>query len=307
MTTPAASPKPPQQRVLFFGTPDIFSNAVLGPLLTRGVNIVGVVMPGVQPNLELQNIGGIPIVQNPNHSTIEKLALEHHIPLNYVQDLASSKFQNEIAQFKADYILVACFPYKLPHTLCQAARIAALNLHPSLLPAYRGPYPVFWQLRNGEIKTGVTLHLLSDEIDAGDIILQTEVPLRAGLRGRAIETRLGEFGAKLFLEALRLYQLNNVNAQPQSWIQASYMPAPKYDDFEICPTWPARRAFGFIRGTEEWNRAYQIKINGKTVYIKTAMAYSPSGKIDNPYALDDNYITMQFSPGLVNAYIESIS
>lgn len=263
-------------------------------------------MPGVQPHHELQNIGGIPIVQNPNHSTIENLALEHHIPVTYVQDVTSSKFQDEISHLKPDYILMACFPHKLPPAIWQIPRIACLNLHPSLLPAYRGPYPVFWQLKNGELKTGVTLHLVNEEIDAGDIVLQTEVPLRAGLRGRAIESRLGEFGAKLFLEALRLYQLNNINIQPQSWIQASYMPTPKYEDFEISPNWSARHAFSFIRGTEEWSRPYQIKIDGKTVLIKTAMAYSPSGTIGNHYKLDDNYITMQFSPGLVNAYIESI-
>ena len=306
MTNPASPPKPPQHRVLFFGMPDIFSHAVLAPLLSRGINLAAIIMPGVEPNLELQNIGGIPIVQNPNHSTIEKLALEYHLPLSYVQDISSRQFQEEVAGFKPDYILVACFPYKLPPAIWQMPRIACLNLHPSLLPAYRGPYPVFWQLKNGEPKTGITLHLVNEEIDSGDIVLQTEVPLRAGIRGRAIEARLGEFGAKLFLEALRLYQLNNINIQPQSWIQASYMPAPKYEDFEISPDWSARRAFSFIRGTEEWNRPYQIKIGGKTVYIKTAMAYSPSGTINKPYELDDNYITMQFSPGLVNAYIESI-
>lgn len=306
MKNQAAPPKPAQHRVLFFGMPDIFSDAVLARLLTRGVNLVGIVMPGVEPNQELQNIGGIPIVQNPNHSTIEKLALEYHLPVSYVQDITSGNFQEEIARLKPDYILIACFPFKLPPAIWQMPRIACLNLHPSLLPAYRGPYPLFWQLKNGEMKTGVTLHLVSDEIDAGDIVLQTEVPLRAGLRGRAIENRLGEFGAKLFLEALRLYQLNNINIQPQSWIQASYMPTPKHEDFEISPTWSARRAFSFIRGTEEWNRTYQIRIDDKTVYIKTAMAYSPSGTIHKSYELDDNYITMQFSPGLVNAYIESI-
>ena len=306
MSTSAASPKPPQQRVLFFGMPDNFSYAVLAPLLTRGINLAGVVMPGVQPHEELQNIGGIPIVQSPNHDTIENLALEHHKPVIYVQNISSEKFRDEISRLKPDYILMACFPYKLPPDIWQLPRIACLNLHPSLLPAYRGPYPVFWQLKNGELKTGVTLHLVSEEIDAGDIVLQTEVPLRAGLRGRAIDSRLGEFGAKLFLEALRLYQLNNINIQPQSWIQASYMPGPKFEDFEILSNWSARRAFSFIRGTEEWNRPYQINIAGKSVQIKTAMAYSPSGTIRKPYELDDNYITMQFSPGLVNAYIESI-
>jgi methionyl-tRNA formyltransferase len=307
MTSAASPPKPPQQRVLFFGMPDIFSYAVLGPLLSRGVNLVGVVMPGEQPHQELQNIGGIPIVQNPNHSTIENLALEYHIPVSYVQDISSAQFHEDISKLKPDYILIACFPHKLPPAIWQMPRIACLNLHPSMLPAYRGPYPVFWQLRNGELKTGITLHLVNDEFDAGEIVLQTEVPLRAGLRGRAIEARLGEFGAKLFLEALRLYQLKNINAQAQSWIQASYNPPPRYEDFNISTGWSARRAFSFIRGTEKWNRPYEIKIGGKTVYIKTAMAYSPSGTINQPYKIEDNYITMQFSPGLVNAYIESIT
>ena len=307
MTSPKSPPKPPQQRVLFLGMPDIFSHAVLEPLLSRGVNIVGVVMPGSEPNSELQNIGGIPIVQSANHSTIEKLALEYHIPVSYVQDISSDNTQKEVLQYKPDYILVACFPSKLPPNIWQAPNIACLNLHPSLLPAYRGPYPVFWQLRNGEMKTGVTLHLVNDELDSGDIVLQMEVPLRAGMRGRAIDSKLGEFGSKLFLEALRLYQLNNINLQPQSWIQASYMPAPKSVDFEISPAWSARHAFSFIRGTEEWGRTYQIDTGDAVVIIKAVMAYSPSGSIDKPYQIEDNYITMQFSPGLVNAYIESVT
>ena len=254
MNTPANLPKPPQQRVVFFGMPDIFSHAVLQPLFARGVNIVSVVMPGTAPDSELLNIGGIPIVQNTNHNTIEKLALEYHAPINYVQDVSSKDFSKTIQQYNPDYILVACFPFKLPPEIWQIPRIACLNLHPSLLPAYRGPYPVFWQLKNGEMKTGVTLHLISEEIDAGDIVLQTEVPLRAGMRGRAIDNKLGEFGSKLFLETLRLYQLNNINLQEQSWIQASYMPVPKFADFEIAPTWSARHAFSFMRGTEEWGR-----------------------------------------------------
>ena len=145
MSTQPNSPKPAQQRVLFLGMPDVFSHAVLEPLLNRGVNIVGVVMPGSEPNSELQNIGGIPIVQNANHSTIEKLALEFHKPVSYVQDISSSQFKDEVEQYKPDYILVACFPSKLPPHIWQVAKIACLNLHPSLLPAYRGPYPVYWQ------------------------------------------------------------------------------------------------------------------------------------------------------------------
>ena len=307
MTDKAIPSKPPQNRVLFFGSVGMLSHSVLDVLIKRGVNIVGVVIPGIGPNQEVEKIGGIPIVQDSNHATAEKLALEYHIPVSYVQNVSSSRFREEIEAFKPDYILVACFPFKIPSAIWQSARIASLNIHPSLLPAYRGPQPVFWQLKNGEMKTGVTLHLLNDEFDAGDIVLQTEVPLRAGMRGRAIDAKLGEFGARLFLEAMRLYKLNNVNLQPQSWVHATYMPSPSREDFEISIKWSARHAFSFLRGTEEWGKPYPLKLGDTTVHIKTAMAYSPSGTISKAYELDDNYITIQFSPGLVNAYIDSIN
>lgn len=306
MTAPTPS-RPTQHRVLYFGTHGVFSHAVLSNLIHRGVNIVGVVIPGSAPDKELESLGGIPIVQDTPHVTIEKLALERHIPLTYTNDVGSKQFIHELSRYTPDYLLVACFPYKLPAAVFEQPKIAAVNLHPSLLPAYRGPQPLFWQLRNGEMKMGITLHLISEELDAGDIIIQSEVPLRAGMRGRAIETRLGEFGAKQFLEAMRLYQLNNINKQAQDWIHATYMPNPKYEDFEISTSWSARRAFMFMRGTEEWGRTYQIQLGDVTAIIKTAMAYSPSGKIDKPYALEDNYITIQFTPGLVNAFIESIN
>jgi len=299
--------KPIQHRVLFFGTHGNFSYSVLSNLINRGVNIIGVVIPGSKPDQALDSLSGIPIVQETTHATIEKLALERHIPITYTDDVQSKQFAFEIEKLQPDYILVACFPFRLPTNIFQLPKIASLNIHPSMLPGYRGPQPLFWQLRNGELKMGVTLHLISEELDAGNILLQNEVPLRAGMRGRAIEARLGEFGAKQFLEAMRLYQLNNINPQEQSWIKATYNPNPKYEDFEISPSWSARRAFMFMRGTEEWGRSYQIHVADSMIVLKTAMAYSPSGRIDKPYILEDNYITIQFSPGLVNAFIESIN
>lgn len=299
--------KPAQHRVLFFGTHGTYSYATLAPLIKRGVNITDIVIPGDIPNDDIGELGGIPIVQNTNHVTIEQLALEYNIPVTYVQDVTSRETVYKLEKLKPDYIFVACFPWKISPNIFHLPRIAALNAHPSMLPAYRGPQPVFWQLRNGEIKTGVSLHLINDEMDAGDILLQMEVPLRPGMRGRAIDAKLGEFAAKLFLEAMRLYQLNNINPQPQSWIQASYNPEPKFDDFELSTGWSARRAFMFMRGTEEWDRTYQLRVEKSNIVLKTAMAYSPSGRITKPFLLEDNYITVQFSPGLVNAYIESIS
>ena len=293
-------------RVVLFGTLGVYSHAILAGLLSRAVNVCGIVVYGTEPNCKVDEIAGIPIEQTPNHATIETLAVQKHIPIIYEMNTGSSRLQQELEKLRPDYVLVGCFPNKIPSHICDMPRIAALNVHPSMLPTYRGPNPIFWQLKNGETKTGVTIHLLSEEFDAGDIVLQNEISIRPGMRGRAIDAHLGDFGAKLAYEVMRLYQVKNINPKPQEWLRASYMPAPTHDDFEISINWSARQAFSFMRGTEEWGKSYPIKVGNSMVYAKNAMAYSPSGSINQLFTLDDNYITMQFSPGLVNAYIEAI-
>jgi methionyl-tRNA formyltransferase len=71
-----------------------------------------------------------------------------------------------------DYLIAACFPRLLPPGWLAAPRRGCLNLHPSLLPAYRGPYPVEDQLAAGETRTGITLHRMDATADTGDILLQ---------------------------------------------------------------------------------------------------------------------------------------
>jgi len=298
---------PSTSKVLFFGTLGVYSYAVLSNLLKRGVRIASVIIPGAEPYQMPDTVTNIPIIKQPAFTTIETLAIENHIPLHYVLDIADNQLLDALKEYQADFILLACFPYKVPEKIRLLPKKECVNIHPSLLPAYRGPHPIFWQLKAGEKRMGVSLHRATDELDAGDIILQAEVQITAGMRGRAIEAKLGEYGAIVFTEVLRLYQVNNITLKAQNNSLASYMSVPKHQDFTLSPQWTARQAFSFIRGTDEWGRSYHIEIGGSTVMIKTAMAYSPSASLTKSYELKDNYITVQFSPGLITAYIDSIT
>jgi len=303
----AAVQTPSTRKVLFFGTLSVYSHAVLLNLLKRGVKVVSVIVSGATPYQRPDELNNIPIAEHPKFTTIETLAAEHHLPIHYVMDISDPQFASTLEEYQADFILLACFPYKIPENIRQIPKKQCVNIHPSLLPAYRGPHPVFWQLKFGEKRMGVSLHRVTEEWDAGDIILQAEVQINAGMRSRAIDNKLGEYGAIVFAEVLRLYEVNNVILKTQDNTLSSHQSSPQHEDFMLSPQWSARQAFSFMRGTDEWERNYQINIGGSTIIVKSAMAYSPSASISTPYELEDNYITMQFSPGLLTAYIESIT
>lgn len=101
-----------------------------------------------------------------------------------------------------DYILVACWPYLIPADVHGLAGKAAVNLHPSMLPAYRGPDPLTMQIAAMETEFGVSLHLLNSQFDRGELLGQTGFRMDAELVNRyRLEKRCAELGVDLFLAA----------------------------------------------------------------------------------------------------------
>jgi len=81
----------------------------------------------------------------------------------------------KIEKYQPDIIIVSCYARRLPQSILSLARKGSFNVHPSLLPKYRGPNPIFWQLREGEKEYGITLHRMTNDFDACDIISQQKV------------------------------------------------------------------------------------------------------------------------------------
>ncbi len=134
---------------------------------------------------------------------LSSLCEQHRLVCHYAVNNTLPQLLTELA---VDFLLVACWPQKLSPAVIHAVNCAALNLHPSLLPRYRGRDPVGDQLNAGESRFGVSLHLISDEIDAGDIILQRGFELQAPPTRQTVEMAAAINGADLFIRALRSYQ-----------------------------------------------------------------------------------------------------
>lgn len=192
-----------QEKLILFGNGSYYSIAVLKNLLEREIVPVAVVLPEYPPAVMSKPAVLQFDLEVPANQFIE-IVRHLSIPVIYAPRTLKSGLAKQLAPFKADYILVACWPYLLPPEAVGAVGKAALNLHPSLLPEYRGAAPVSEQLNCKETSLGVTLHVLSQEYDCGDIVAQAGFQLESGSVGREqIEARTASIGTGLLVEFIR--------------------------------------------------------------------------------------------------------
>jgi methionyl-tRNA formyltransferase len=169
-----------------------------------------------------------------------------------------------------------------------------------MLPAFRGPHPLFWQLRDGLTEIGVTMHRMDAGLDTGDIALQEAVALPDGLSGPEIEWLAGDAGGRLFVKALQSLATGNLSLQPQQ-PGGSRQGRPQEADFVLDRAWSARRAFNFLRGTTEWGRPYPVEVNERLWPLHRALAYYPEMSQDVPVKQEGNRVKIQFNPGVLEA------
>lgn len=125
-----------------------------------------------------------------------------------------------------DLIVVAVFGQILKADIIGVPRLGAINVHPSMLPRYRGPNPFYWTLRNREEQTGLTVHHIDEGIDTGDIILQREMPVIPGDTETTLHHRSAEVARELLGEVVRRVADGSAPRVPQDAAEASYYGPP---------------------------------------------------------------------------------
>lgn len=289
-------PATPPAGTLLFGNDSPYAAAVFRELVQRGVALAAVVVDGAHHARPI-----VAVSAHGQRETLPSLATSQGLPLRGAPDVADPELARWAAALAPDFILVTCFEQRLPQALCAVPRHAALNLHPSLLPRYRGPTPLFWQLRHGEPAIGVTLHQLAREIDAGAIVAQVDCPLADGLDGVAIDERLGRAGARLFAAAVERYRDGTVETRAQVAAEASYHGPPAAEDFRVSSDWSARRLFNFMRGTGRWGRPYPITLDGREVLLHRALGYAADATLATPCQRVDDRLRFRCAPGVLEA------
>lgn len=188
-----------------------FSCALLQALLRRNYRPRLLMLPVYPPSPKPD----APVIDIDAESTVPILRLAVDTEIAYAPQARQHDAATLISGYGIEFILVACWPYLIGRELTDSAAAAALNLHPSLLPKYRGPNPLQQQLSGGDGRFGVTLHLLERRFDRGDIVAQAELADAGKIRElKELEWRSAELGALLFIDALRAWP--NWDPLPQS-------------------------------------------------------------------------------------------
>ena len=207
----------------------------------------------------------------------------------------------QIRRRQPDIILVSCFDRILPADILSLPKHGCFNLPPSLLPAYRGPVPLFWQFRDGVSETGISLHRMTSKIDAGPVVAQQAVSLPDGVSGMQASTLLAKRGARLMLTFLERLGNGDVIERIQDERRACYMGYPTDADFRVSTDWPARRIYNFMRATSHWGRVYPCEIDGSTITLVQAEAWSDTGKPHDSAVDDEHTGWIHCKPGYLKA------
>ena len=181
-----------------------FGLEVLRRLLEHRYPPEVVILPQYPPAPEASSLGpGADVSPSVQHPLLQ---LEPTLELGYAPAERQPQCAALIRRQRIDFILVACWPYLIEPVLFESPAKAALNLHPSLLPLYRGPDPITAQLADRRSRFGVSLHLLNHRFDRGDIVLQRPLANSCSEPNRDwVQTNCARLGSDLFLEALNGY------------------------------------------------------------------------------------------------------
>ncbi len=258
-------------RIVFFGTGK-FAVPVLKRLLASDHEIAAVV---TQPDKKKGR--GWNVQPTPVKAVVEQMRPEVHV---FQPEKASeASFIDEMRGMGADFFVVVDYGKKLPKVLLDLPGKYCINLHPSLLPKYRGAAPVNWAVLNGDKETGNTVIKMSEEMDAGDIIAQEKVEIGEDETAVSLLERLSRDGADLVMKVIDMAEAGEESFTAQDEKGASYAPRLTKEQGRIDWTISAAEITRKVKAMQPWPGAF-TSLGGRT--LKIIEACTESGTSDAP-------------------------
>lgn len=243
-------------KIIYMGTPD-FAVAPLEAIIAAGHEVTAVV---TQP--DKQKGRGKEVQVTP----VKECALKHGIPVMQPVKLKEPDAVAELRNYPADIFVIAAFGQFLTEEILNMPKFGCINIHASLLPAYRGAAPIQWVIINGEERTGVTIQQMAKGIDTGDMLLKKEVIIDKKETGASLHDKLMAAGAELIVEVLPKIEKGEIVPEKQDDSLSCY--AKKLTKSMGLIDWnqDAVSIERLIRGLNSWPSAYTM-YKGKTLKI----------------------------------------
>ncbi len=233
-------------KIVFFGSSE-FAVPSLERLLEHGHEVLSVV---TRPDKKKGRHLAL------SETPVKKASLKKGVNIFQPENPEEPGFLKKIESLDADLFVVSSYGRILTKNILSLPKIYCINLHPSLLPAYRGAAPVNWAVIRGEKKTGLTIIKMNEKMDAGDIILQRRVIIEKEDTSLTLNKRLSELGAILLLDAVRFVKEDRVSFKKQNNRKVTFAPKLKKEDGAIDWEKPAAEIHNLVRGTLPWPGAY---------------------------------------------------
>jgi len=250
-------------KIVFMGTPQ-FAVASLDKLYQAGYDIVGV----ITATDKMGGRGGKKLIE----SAVKKYAVEKGLKVLQPKNLKAPEFVEELASLKADLQVVVAFRM-LPVVVWDMPPVGTINLHGSLLPAYRGAAPIHWAVIKGEKETGVTTFFLKHEIDTGDILMQRKMEIYDEDTTGDVHDRMMEMGAEVVLESVKKIESKNYELTPQDNSKVSKAPKIHPETCEIDFNKSTVEVYNFIRGMSPFPSSWTTLDDKKLKIFRVTKGY----------------------------------
>jgi len=235
-------PKEKRLKIVFMGTPE-FAVPVLERLIDDGFKVRAVVTRPDRPAGRGQRL---------RPSPVKEAAEAHGLEVLQPERASDPAFLARLDELEPDVIVTCAFGMILPKGVLEKARVAALNVHASLLPRHRGAAPIQHALMAGDTETGITVFYMDEGMDTGDILYQRPLAIEPDDTSGTLHRRLSVLAAEALPEALRLLVSDDPPRRPQDHSRATYAPRLTAGDERVRWEEPAERVAGRIRALDPW-------------------------------------------------------
>lgn len=280
-------------KIIYMGTPD-FAVAPLEAIIEAGHQVTAVV---TQP--DKQKGRGKEVQMTP----VKECALAHGIPVFQPVKIKEPEAIEVLRQYEADIFVIAAFGQLLSEEILNMPKYGCINIHASLLPAYRGAAPIQWVILNGERETGVTIMQMAKGLDTGDMLLSKVVPIAQKETGESLHDKLMEAGAELIAQALVKIENGELIPEKQDDSLSSYASRLTKSMGLVDWTKDAVTLERLVRGLNSWPSAYTF-FRGKTLKIWEAdvLEKKPNGLPGTVEQVSRDSIDVATGDGILRIY-----
>jgi len=255
-------------RILFMGTPD-FAVASLKALVEAGHEICGVFTQPDKPKNRGHKLA---------FSPVKEYAITLELPVYQPLKMRDGEALSIVRELAPELIVVAAYGKILPEDILNTPKYGSINVHSSILPAYRGAAPINWAILNGETVTGVTIMYMAKELDAGDIIRCAETQIDPDENALALTERLAVLGGEALLQVVADLQSGKAVRTPQEHEKHTYAPMLDKSMSPIDFSRSALELHNQVRGLIPWPCASMMLGDAEVKVYRTAVGEATSAR-----------------------------